>query len=104
MEVFALIILVVVCLAWLITRSKKEKAPDASARTTAATPTEENPEATATGGRELAFVDLETTGLDPSEDRITEVALLIHKDGGSRFDGYSELANPGRSSLGELPN
>jgi DNA polymerase III epsilon subunit family exonuclease len=102
MEVFALIILVVVFLAWLITRSKKEKAPDASARTTAATPTEENPEATATGGRELAFVDLETTGLDPSEDRITEVALLIHKDGGSRFDGYSELANPGRSIPGRI--
>ena len=31
----------------------------------------------------LAFVDLETTGLNPSEDRITEIGV-VHVEGGGR--------------------
>lgn len=96
MEVLVSVVFVIF-LVWLVARSKKEKAPDtASTQTTAVTSTAIEPEAITTD-RELAFIDLETTGLDPSEDRVIEVALLIHKDGGRRFDGYSELAYPGRS-------
>lgn len=45
---------------------------------------------------ELAFIDLETTGLDPINDRIIEVALFILPIGVScEVEGYSNLANPG---------
>lgn len=47
---------------------------------------------------EVAFIDLETTGLDDENDRIIEVALFVVKLGVSgHVDGYSALANPGRS-------
>jgi len=42
----------------------------------------------------IVFVDLETTGLNPSSDRIVEVSLLkIHADG--HEDYLAELINPG---------
>ncbi|OUJ74607.1 exonuclease domain-containing protein [Hymenobacter crusticola] len=42
-----------------------------------------------------AIVDLETTGGQPTQDRITEVAIFIH-DGTQVVDQFSTLLNPGR--------
>jgi DNA polymerase-3 subunit epsilon len=45
--------------------------------------------------RPLAVFDLETTGINPAEDRIVEVALVRLQPDGSR-DTQSWLVNPGR--------
>lgn len=45
---------------------------------------------------ELAFIDLETTGLDPQGDRIIEVGVFIIKTGNQKHKGYSELVHLGR--------
>lgn len=45
---------------------------------------------------ELAFIDLETTGLDPQGDRIIEVGVFIIKKGNQKHKGYSELVQPDR--------
>ena len=45
---------------------------------------------------EYAFIDLETTGLDPQSDRIIEVGVFIAKIGVKTYKGYSELVNPER--------
>ncbi|TGE28684.1 exonuclease domain-containing protein [Hymenobacter metallicola] len=42
-----------------------------------------------------AIIDLETTGGQPTQDRITEIAIFIH-DGDKVVDQYSTLINPGR--------
>ena len=42
-----------------------------------------------------AIIDLETTGGQPTQDRITEIAIFIH-DGETIVDQYSTLLNPGR--------
>lgn len=42
----------------------------------------------------LAIVDLETTGADPSRDRITEIAILI-TEGEQLIEQWSSLVNPG---------
>ncbi|MDQ7989103.1 MAG: exonuclease domain-containing protein [Candidatus Dactylopiibacterium sp.] len=42
----------------------------------------------------LAIVDLETTGADPSRDRITEIAILI-VEAGELVEEWSTLVNPG---------
>jgi DNA polymerase-3 subunit epsilon len=42
-----------------------------------------------------AIIDLETTGGQPTQDRITEIAIFIH-DGTQVVDQYSTLLNPGR--------
>jgi DNA polymerase III subunit epsilon len=42
-----------------------------------------------------AIVDIETTGGRPSEDRITEIAIVLH-DGSKITGSYSTLINPGR--------
>lgn len=42
----------------------------------------------------LAIVDLETTGADPSRDRITEIAILL-TDGNILLETWSSLVNPG---------
>lgn len=42
----------------------------------------------------LAIVDLETTGADPSRDRITEIAILI-SEGEQLIEQWSSLLNPG---------
>ncbi|MDP5239094.1 exonuclease domain-containing protein [Uliginosibacterium sp. 31-16] len=42
----------------------------------------------------LAIVDLETTGADPSRDRITEIAILI-TEGEELIEQWSTLVNPG---------
>lgn len=45
---------------------------------------------------EIAFIDLETTGLDHSLDRIIEVGVVVVRLGRKETSkGYSELANPG---------
>ena len=41
----------------------------------------------------LAAVDVETTGLDPEVDKITEVGIVVFKDG-EIIDRYSQLVNP----------
>ncbi|MGV3540428.1 MAG: exonuclease domain-containing protein [Rufibacter sp.] len=43
-----------------------------------------------------AIVDIETTGSQPAEDRITEIAIFIH-DGNQVVDQFHSLINPGRS-------
>lgn len=43
-----------------------------------------------------AFVDLETTGLDTENDRITEICVFIVTPGVSSHSGKSTLINPGR--------
>ncbi|GAB2878061.1 hypothetical protein GCM10027046_02510 [Uliginosibacterium flavum] len=42
----------------------------------------------------LAIVDLETTGADPSRDRITEIAILI-TEGDQLIETWTSLVNPG---------
>ncbi|OON67552.1 exonuclease domain-containing protein [Hymenobacter sp. CRA2] len=42
-----------------------------------------------------AIIDLETTGGQPTQDRITEIAIFIH-DGDKVVDSFSTLLNPGR--------
>ncbi|GAA4007673.1 exonuclease domain-containing protein [Hymenobacter fastidiosus] len=42
-----------------------------------------------------AIIDLETTGGQPTQDRITEVAIFIH-DGEKVVDQFDTLLNPGR--------
>lgn len=42
----------------------------------------------------LAIVDLETTGADPTRDRITEVAILV-TEGDALIESWSSLVNPG---------
>ncbi|NVO29580.1 exonuclease domain-containing protein [Hymenobacter lapidiphilus] len=43
-----------------------------------------------------AIIDLETTGGQPAQDRITEIAIYIH-DGEKVIDEFSSLINPGRA-------
>jgi DNA polymerase III subunit epsilon len=43
----------------------------------------------------LAFLDVETTGADPREDRITEVGVVL-VDEGRPIEEWSTLINPGR--------
>jgi DNA polymerase III subunit epsilon len=43
-----------------------------------------------------AIVDIETTGSRPSEDKITEIAIVLH-DGQKVVDSFTSLINPGRS-------
>ncbi len=42
-----------------------------------------------------AIIDIETTGSQPSVDRITEIAIFIH-DGNQVVDQFDTLINPGR--------
>ena len=42
-----------------------------------------------------AIIDLETTGGQPAQDRITEIAIFIH-DGEKVVDQFDTLLNPGR--------
>lgn len=42
----------------------------------------------------LAIIDLETTGTDPTRDRVTEVAILLVDDG-ELVEEWSTLVNPG---------
>ncbi|MDB5887725.1 MAG: dnaQ [Rhodocyclales bacterium] len=42
----------------------------------------------------LAIIDLETTGADPSRDRITEIAILV-TEGDTLIEQWSTLVNPG---------
>ena len=43
----------------------------------------------------LAFIDLETTGLDPAIHRVTEVCVYIVTNGSTTARGYNSLANAG---------
>jgi len=43
-----------------------------------------------------AIVDIETTGGQPANDRITELAIFVH-DGQQVVDSYTTLLNPGRA-------
>ena len=42
-----------------------------------------------------AIIDIETTGGQPSQDAITEIAIVLH-DGQQITDQYSTLINPER--------
>ena len=41
----------------------------------------------------LAFIDLETTGLRTTKDRITEIAIIRYQNG-QELDRWSQLINP----------
>lgn len=43
-----------------------------------------------------AFVDVETTGIDPQHDRVVEVACLLVRDGNT-IASFDQLVNPERS-------
>lgn len=44
----------------------------------------------------FAIIDIETTGLDPKKDKITEIAIMVH-DGLSVVERFATLINPERS-------
>jgi DNA polymerase-3 subunit epsilon len=44
--------------------------------------------------RRYAFVDLETSGVSPSEDRITEIGIVL-VDGDTLVEEWSSLLDPG---------
>ncbi|HEY4669933.1 MAG TPA: 3'-5' exonuclease, partial [Tepidiformaceae bacterium] len=46
--------------------------------------------------RTYVAIDLETTGLDPERDRITEVGAVRFDEQGTVLDTYQSLVNPGR--------
>ena len=48
-----------------------------------------------------AFVDLETTGTDPSRDRITEIGI-VWMENGLRTGEWSTLVNPGMAIPPEI--
>lgn len=96
MEALAILVACALCAWWYF---KREQKPDArlstSTNTQPATSGPANVPNQPEEPAELAFIDLETTGLDPSEDRIIEVAVLFYREGATTFNGYSALANPG---------
>lgn len=54
-------------------------------------------------GRPLApgpftVVDVETTGLDPNDDRVIEIAVVTTDDRGRPVDEWSSLVDPGRDA------
>jgi DNA polymerase III epsilon subunit family exonuclease len=69
--------------------SKKETKKENSVQPMSAT--QETPK------RHAIFLDLETTGLDPEHDRITEICVLRAVFGEKVHDGLATLINPGRS-------
>ena len=79
MEAIAIFIVVAAAVWYFTIHKKSSPKPSQDKSTDVPVPshtitqaTEQAPEPT-----EFAFVDLETTGLDPSEDRIIEVAVLF---------------------------
>ena len=44
---------------------------------------------------EFAFLDVETTGLDPARDRILEIGIVVTDSRGAVLDEWSTLVNPG---------
>ena len=48
------------------------------------------------GTRTYTALDLETTGLDPAEDRITEIGAVRFDEEGRELETFSRLVNPGR--------
>ena len=49
----------------------------------------------------LAIVDVETTGSDPTADRVTEIAVL-HAEAGALTAQWNTLVNPGRPVPGVI--
>jgi DNA polymerase-3 subunit epsilon len=47
----------------------------------------------------FAIIDIETTGLDPKKDKITEIAIMVH-DGLSVVERFATLINPERKYSG----
>jgi len=46
--------------------------------------------------RTFVAIDLETTGLDPERDRITEIGAVRFNDDGEEVEAFETLVNPGR--------
>ncbi len=44
----------------------------------------------------FAFVDVETTGINPREDRVVEAACVLTR-AGRRIESFGTLINPGRA-------
>jgi len=72
--------------AWVVFREKPAQTEPVSA---SSTPGE-------TSKNYALFLDLETTGLDPENDRITEICLFRAAFGETVHDGLGTLINPGR--------
>ncbi len=46
--------------------------------------------------RTYVALDLETTGLDPEQDRIIEIGAVRFDASGRELEAYQQLINPGR--------
>ncbi len=49
--------------------------------------------------KRYAIIDVETTGLKAGQERITEIAVLIHDGGAQVLDTFSSLVNPEKKFL-----
>ncbi|MEZ4482641.1 MAG: 3'-5' exonuclease [Dehalococcoidia bacterium] len=47
--------------------------------------------------RSFVAIDVETTGLDVDQDRITEVGAVRFNEDGDELDSFTSLVNPGRT-------
>ncbi len=51
---------------------------------------------------DILYFDVETTGLDPAEDRIIEIGMVLQDAQGKELADYTTLVHPGRSIPAEV--
>lgn len=107
--IFIVVILAIVAVGWLTySKRKPTETPSAQpneshdtalirqATQVAEGPTLSKKPETARSPLSCAFVDLETTGLDPQNDRIIEICVFVITEKATSHDGKGTLVNPGR--------